>query len=215
MSRAPLALLLLAFTASPLVGAPTPAPSIASAKAAVSDCTAAAPRPLLKKASYAGYRFAPGPENTATEQAASGTVHLEIASSGCDDGIEHSFVFIDDRPLASYDDRDHWLLFAAEQLKALKTYRRGQEDVNDLLDFLSGAKIATTRKNDTELRLEVCRDGTPPPDEDGCPLKTGGGYRFAVRALDKNRIQVYVSRYLAPRLARAPKGPLGLLPRPR
>ena len=68
--------------------------------------------------------------------------------------------------------------------------------MKDLLDFLAGAKIATTRKSDSELRLEVCRDGSPAAN-DGCSWKSGGGWRFAVHALKNNRVQVYVSRYLA------------------
>jgi hypothetical protein len=171
------------------------APAPAAAKKS-SDCAAPAPRPLLPKAAYAAYSFEPGPENTAVEKASSGTVHLEIQTAGCYDGYEHAFVFTDDNPLADYDDRDHWLYFATEQLKALKTFRRGQADVKDLLSFLAGAKSATARKNDSELRLEVCRDASP-PTEDGCPKSSGGGYRFAVRALDKKRVEVYVSRYLA------------------
>lgn len=193
MKRARAGLLTLA-AAAPLLAFGAPAPSTSKEKAA--DCAVAAPRPLLKKAAYAGYSFTPGPENTATEKASSGTVHLEIQTAGCRDGVEHSFVFVDSNPLASYDDRDHWMYVASEQLKALKTFRRGQDDVKDLLAFLAGAKTATTRKNGSELRLEVCRDASP-STEDGCPLKSGGGYRFAVRALDKKRVEIYVSRYLA------------------
>ena len=198
MRRARLALLTLAAAAAPLLarGATAPATRRVKAKVDGSDCTAASPRPLLDKAAYAGYSFKFGPENTATEQASSGTVHLEIDTAGCYDGVEHSFIFVDANPLSSYDDRDHWLLFASEQIKALKLFRRAQNDVKDLLDFLANAKIATTRKNDTEIRLEVCRDGSP-STEDGCSFKSGGGYRFAVRSLDKNKIQVYVSRYVA------------------
>lgn len=198
MRRARLALSTLAVAAAPLLaqGASVPAPRRVKAKVEGTDCTAAAPRPLLKRPEYAGYSFAFGPENTATELASSGTVHIEIDTAGCYDGIEHSFIFVDSNPLSSYDDRDHWLLFASQQIKALKAYRRAQVDVKDLLEFLANAKIATTRKNDSELRLEVCRDGSP-STEDGCSFKSGGGYRFAVRDLGKNKIQVYVSRYVA------------------
>jgi hypothetical protein len=204
MKRAHLELLILAALASPLLArgasaqtvSTAPATALAAKAAAAAGCAVPAPLPLLNKTAYADHSFRYGRENTATEKASSGTVHIEIQFAGCTDGYEHSFVFVDDNPLSSYDDRDHWLLFASEQIKALKTWRRGQEDVKDLLDFLSGAKIATTRKSDSEIRLEICRDGSP-STEDGCSRKSGGGWRFAARKKDENRIEVYVSRYLA------------------
>jgi hypothetical protein len=160
------------------------------------DCAAAAPKPLLQAKAYPGHGFTPGPDNTASEKISSGTISLEIQFAGCFDGIEHSFVFEDKSPLAAYDDRDHWLAFAAAQLKALKTSAAGRDDVKDLLSFLERAPKAVARKNADELRLEVCRDDSP-PTEDGCDQKTGGGYRFAVRALPLGRIEIFVSRYLA------------------
>ncbi|HEX4049073.1 MAG TPA: hypothetical protein VH309_14605 [Elusimicrobiota bacterium] len=198
------ALLAFLFASAPLLAlgepaapASTPGAAAAAAKASAAEgCAVPAPLPLLNKKFYPDHEFRYGQENTATETMSSGTVHLQIQFAGCRDGYEHGFVFVQDKPLASYDDRDHWIDFATEQLKALKTYRRGRADVKDLLDFLSGAKIATTRKSDSELRQEVCRDGTP-TTEDGCPLKSGGGWRFSVSKMDQGRIRVYVSRYLA------------------
>ena len=168
----------------------------ASAAAAKVGCAVPAPLPLLDKTAYPDHAFRYGEDNTATEKASNGSVAIEIEFAGCQDGFEHSFSFTESAPATTYDNRDHWLAFAAEQVKALKTWRRGREDVKDLLDFLSGAKIATTRKSDSEIRLEVCRDGSPAA-EDGCSFKSGGGWRFAVRKMDGGGIEVYVSRYLA------------------
>ena len=193
-------LLTLLTVAIPLLtfGAPAPAtPAAPASPAGKIACKTPAPRPLLKKAGYREYAFDLGPENTAAEQASTGTVRIGIQTAGCYDGYEHSFIFDESNPLASFDDRDHWLLFASEQLKALQTFRRGQVDVKELVSFLDRAKTVTTRKSDSELRLEVCRDGSQPPSEDGCPLASGGGYRFAARQLAANRVQVFVSRYLA------------------
>jgi hypothetical protein len=208
---------LLALAASvPLLARGAPAPEASTTTAKTADaCAVPAPKPLLKKADYADYIFEPGPDNTASEEASTGTVHIVIQSAGCRDGFEHSFVFVEDKPLASFDDRDHWLAFASDQLQALHTYRRGREDIKDLLEFLAGAKIATTRMNDSELRLEVCRDGSP-TTEDGCSLKSGGGWRFAVRVFEKSGIQVYVSRYMTlPPPRSAVPAPSGPLPQPK
>lgn len=193
------ALLLLLAAAVPFArAAETPAPTDAAAAAAAEKkgCAVPAPLPLLRKDAYPDHAFRYGKDNTATETASSGTVHIEIEFAGCTDGFEHAFSFTEASPETTYDDRDHWLDFAAKQLKALQTWRRGREDVRDLTDFLSGARIATTRKSDSELRLEICRDGSP-STEDGCSKKSGGGWRFAVRKLDGGAVEVYVSRYLA------------------
>ena len=197
MRRARIGLLTLAAAAAPLLarGTPESTASTTTVKTAA-VCAVPAPLPLLQKKAYDDHDFAYGSKNTAVETASTGTVHIEVQFSGCRGGFEHAFVFTEDKPLGSYDDRDRWLRFASEQLKALQTYHRGLADVMDLLDFLSGARIATTRKNVTELRIEVCRDGSPSA-KDGCPAKSGGGWRFAVRTLDRGRIQVTVSRYLA------------------
>lgn len=192
--RLALAAVLLAAAFARAENAP---PDVAAAAAAKKKgCEVPAPLPLLKKVSYPGHDFRYGKENTATETASTGTVRIEIEFAGCTDGYEHAFSFIESQPTAPFDDRDHWLDFAAKQLKGLDTWRRGQVDIRDLVDFLSGARIATTRKSDSELRLEICRDGSP-STEDGCSKKSGGGWRFAVRKLDKGRIEVYVSRYLS------------------
>lgn len=160
------------------------------------DCTAAAPSPILKKSAYRGYSYRPGPENTASEKAVLGSVSLEIQTAGCYDGIEHSFIFNVRSPKASYDDRDYWLKFAADQLAALKLIDAGRDDVKELAAFLPGpAKKAAARKSASELRLEACRDGSL-PDEDGCAFTTGGGYRFAVRKI-AGGVQVFVSQYVA------------------
>ena len=183
--------------------APTsvPAPAVVSENAPAapkkqSGCAAPVPRPLLQGDAYHGYSFEFGPENTAIEKATIGTISVEIQTSGCYDGVERGFLFENGAADAGYTDRDHWLLFAADQLRALKIYRRGQEDMQELLPFLAGAKSATTRMNDSELRLEVCRDRSA-PTEDGCSYASGGGYRFSVRQLSPQRVGVYVSRYYA------------------
>jgi hypothetical protein len=188
-------ILTLAAAAAPIVS--LAAAAAVAPKAASSACDAPAPRPTLKKEAYRDYSFEPGPENTALEKASTGTLHIEIQYSGCRDGVEHGFLFEDGNPLADYGSRDHWLAFAAEQLKALKTFRRGREDLKDLLPFLDSAKSAVTRTNGKdELRLEVCRDGSVLV-EDGCSLESGGGYRFSVRQVSPQRVAVYVSRYYA------------------
>jgi hypothetical protein len=194
--RLPLALLLLAASLGRAAEPPSPTDVAAAAAAKKKGCEVPAPLPLLRKDAYPDHEFRYGKENTATETASTGTVKIEIDFAGCTDGYEHSFSFIQSQPKTTFDDRDHWLDFAAAQMKALQTWRRGREDVKDLVDFLSGAKIATTRKSGSELRLEICRDGSP-STEDGCSKSSGGGWRFAVRALDKGRVEVYVSRYLA------------------
>jgi hypothetical protein len=196
MNRARIGILTLAAAAAaPILSLAAPAP--AAPKTDSAACAAPAPRPMLKKEAYRDYSFEPGPENTALEKASTGTLHIEVQYSGCRDGVEHGFMFEDGNPLADYSGRDHWLAFAAEQLKALKTFRRGQEDVKDLLPFLDSAKSAVTRTNGKdELRLEVCRDGSP-TSEDGCSLGSGGGYRFSVRQVSPQRVAVYVSRYYA------------------
>jgi len=190
--------LAVALLAAPLLVRAEDAPADVAAAAAAEKkgCAVPAPLPLLKKDSYPGHDFRYGKENTAVETASTGTVKIEIEFAGCTDGYEHSFSFIETKPTAPFDDRDHWLDFAAKQLKALDTWRRGREDIRDLADFLSGARIATTRTNGSELRLEICRDGSPSTDE-GCSKKSGGGWRFASRKLDKGRVEVYVSRYLS------------------
>ena len=193
--RALFSVLLLVSAALPARAENAPTDVAAAAAAKKKGCEVPAPLPLLKKDSYPGHDFRYGKENTATETASTGTVKIEIEFAGCTDGFEHAFSFIESKPTAAYDDRDHWLDFAAKQLKALDTWRRGREDVRDLTDFLSGAKIATTRNSGSELRLEICRDGSP-STEDGCAKKSGGGWRFAVRKLDGGKIEVYVSRYL-------------------
>ncbi|MFI5351089.1 MAG: hypothetical protein ACHQ2Z_16215, partial [Elusimicrobiota bacterium] len=175
---------------------PEPAASAAEVKTE-GACVVPSPRPLLNKDKYSDREFEFGPDNTSIERASSGTVRVEIRFSGCRGGFEHSFAFVEEAPHAPFYDRDHWLRFAAAQLKTLQTYHRGLADVQDLLDFLSGATIATTRKNGPEIRLEVCRDGSPFA-KNGCPAKSGG-WRFAVRELDRGRIQVTVSRYLPPK----------------
>ena len=206
MSFSRAVLLTLAACAAPLAarGAAAPAPTDAAAAAAAAKkgCAVPAPLPLLDKAAYPDHSFRYGRENTATETASNGDVRIEIEFAGCRDGFEHSFAFTENAPKTTYDDRDHWLDFAATQIKALKTWRRGREDVKDLLDFLSGAKIGTTRKSGTQIRLEICRDGSP-AGEDSCSMKSGGGWRFAVRSLDGNRIEVRVSRSLALALPRS------------
>jgi hypothetical protein len=198
MRRARIGLFTLAFAAAPLLARGAPAPEPDASTAPASACAVPAPRPLLKTAEYSGHTFLSDSDNTAVEKASTGTIHIEIRFSGCRDGFEHDFIFVEDEPRASYGDRDHWLRFATEQMKALQTFRRGREDVKDLLDFLSGAKIATTRRTASELRLEVCRDGSPNAGG-ACPPKSGGGWRFAVRALENGRIQVEVGRYLGAR----------------
>jgi hypothetical protein len=55
-----------------------------SAKGAKQACAAPAPRPLLRKAAYADYAFEPSPDNTAAEKASTGTVRIEIETSGCE-----------------------------------------------------------------------------------------------------------------------------------
>lgn len=199
-----LLLLTLAAAAAPLLAQEAPEPSTtpastdakAAAAAKKEGCAVPAPLPLLRKDAYPDHAFRYGKDNTATESASSGTVKIEIEFTGCTDGYEHSFSFIEAKPKEPFDDRDHWLDFAAAQLKALQTWRRAREDVRDLVDFLSGARIATTRKSASELRLEICRDGSPSTEE-GCSKKSGGGWRFAARALDKGRVEVDVSRSLA------------------
>ena len=195
MRCARIGLLTLAAAAAPLLarGTPESAASTTTVKTAP-VCSVPAPLPLLNKRNYADHAFAYGLKNTAVESASTGTVHIEVQFSGYRGGFEHTFVFIDDKPLGSYDDRDRWLRFASSQLQALQTYHRGRADVKDLLDFLSGARIATTRKSPSELRIEVCRDGSPFA-KDACPAKSGG-WHFAVRPLDRGRMQVTVSRYL-------------------
>ena len=193
--RLALAAVLLALPLSSLAeNAPSDIAAAAAAKK--KGCEVPAPLPLLKKDAYPDHDFRYGKENTATESASTGTVKIEIEFAGCTDGYEHSFSFIESKPAATFEDRDHWLDFAAKQLKELQTWRRGQVDIRDLVDFLSGARIATTRKSDSELRLEICRDGSPSTDAGGSK-KSGGGWRFAGRKLDKGRIEVYASRYLA------------------
>jgi hypothetical protein len=179
------------------VSAPAPianAPEAAEKK--TGDCTAPAPRPLLQKDAYSAYSFAFGPENTSVEKASTGTTRVEIQTSGCYDGVEHGFLFEDGNPLADYTSRDHWLAWAGDQLKSLKTYRRAQDDVKDLLAFLAAAPGATARMNGSELRLEVCRDHSA-PTEDGCSFESGGGWRFAVRQISPQRVGVFLSRYYA------------------
>lgn len=187
-------MLVLLAAASALAAAP--ATSTSSAPSGKSDCAAPAPKALLRQSAYPGRRFELGPENTATETVSSGTVTLEIQTAGCYDGVEHSYLFEESAPTAPFDDRDHWISFASGRLKELKTNNAGREDVADLLEFLSRAPAAVTRGNGSELRLEVCRGGVE-PTEDGCPRDSGGGHRFAVRALERGRVQVFVSRYRA------------------
>ncbi|MFI5361765.1 MAG: hypothetical protein ACHQ49_07325 [Elusimicrobiota bacterium] len=190
-SEAPAPTLQAAPPAPPAAGA---APPAAAKKGA--GCTAAAPRPSLLREDYRSYSFEFGPDNTAIEKGSAEGVDVEIQYSGCYDGVEHGFLFEQGDAPADYADRDHWLAFAADQLKGLKIYRRAQTDVDDLVPFLTAAKKATTRMNDSELRLELCRDGSK-PTEDGCSFESGGGWRFATRKLGEKRVGVYVSRYSA------------------
>jgi hypothetical protein len=192
--RLSLALAVLAVSLARAENAPSDA--VAAAAAKKKGCAVPAPLPLLRKDAYPDHDFRYGKDNTATETASTGTVKIEIDFAGCTDGFEHSFSFLQTAPKTTFDDRDHWLDFAAAQLKGLQTWRRGREDIRDLVDFLSGARIATTRKSENEIRLEICRDGSP-STEDGCSKQSGGGWRFAARKLDKGGVEVYVSRYLA------------------
>jgi hypothetical protein len=151
---------------------------------------------MLKKSAYRNYAFKPGEDNTATESASTGTIDIQIQYAGCYDGVEHGFLFEVRNPSTPFRDLPYWLKFAAEQLRALKLIGTlGPADVRDLAPFLDKAKPASARMNDTEVRLEACRDGSP-PTEDGCSFQSGGGYRFAVRQ-DGSHIQVFASRYAA------------------
>ena len=223
-------LLAIAALAAPVLSfaadAPTPAEAAAAAKVAAAAAAAAAKEGSASRAAASSRQDRlPRPRLPVRRGQHRDREGVERRGPnrdrvrGLQDGFEHSFSFTEKTPSTTYDDRDHWLAFAAEQVKSLKTWRRGREDVRDLLDFLSGAKIATTRKSDSEIRLEVCRDGSPAA-EDGSRSRAAaaGASRPARRTTAASRSTSAATwrsrRSSRPSRARRPLADAGVGPRP-
>ena len=187
----------------PLVGCATMHPEVAPAgsqreapaamraeKSDNTNCTNAAPEPILEPDAYPGETFAAGDDNRGIETAKlDGNVDLTIETSGCTEGLRHTFTFLVRNPDRRKSDVLYWINFTRGRMAPLKVDSDAAWFMPSILQFLAKAGELPMSRG----KITLCNDGTSPVGQD-CSLNTGGGVSLAL--VDAGRdLKIVVDQY--------------------
>ena len=152
------------------------------ANAKATDCSVAAPKPMLISSSYPkshGYKFkiTDAQENRAEESVrVGGVTQLTILSSGCVDQDAKEFHILRNDPVGPGKPEMSEILYLQKYFVDLKVVPAEKKRIERLLKFLGSQKVLRN--------ISICKNGTQ-PTQDGCGFETGGEYSLKFKVIAK------------------------------